>query len=136
MLSLDGGGAKGFYTLGVLTEVEAMLGTPLAEQFDLIFGTSTGAIVAALLGLGRTVDEVHRLYRDHIVGVMKGKSSGAKSAALRGLAVEVFGDVTFSDMKTGVGVVATNWVLQKPMIFKSRPQQAHGRKATFTPGFG
>ncbi len=136
VLSLDGGGAKGFYTLGVLTEVEAMLGTPLAEQFDLIFGTSTGAIVAALLGLGRTVDEVHRLYRDHIVGVMKGKSSGAKSAALRGLAVEVFGDVTFSDMKTGVGVVATNWVLQKPMIFKSRPQQAHGRKATFTPGFG
>jgi uncharacterized protein len=26
ILSLDGGGAKGFYTLGVLRELEAMLG--------------------------------------------------------------------------------------------------------------
>lgn len=28
VLTLDGGGAKGFYTLGVLHEVEAMLGKP------------------------------------------------------------------------------------------------------------
>ena len=64
ILSLDGGGAKGFYTLGVLKQVEAMLGGgPLSEQFDLIFGTSTGAIIAALLGLGRGVDEIHGLTR-------------------------------------------------------------------------
>ena len=43
ILSLDGGGAKGFYTLGVLKELEAMLGEPLHTQFALIFGTSTGA---------------------------------------------------------------------------------------------
>jgi patatin-like phospholipase/acyl hydrolase len=49
VLSLDGGGAKGFYTLGVLAEIEAMLGKPLHSCFDLIFGTSTGAIIAALL---------------------------------------------------------------------------------------
>ena len=136
VLSLDGGGAKGFYTLGVLKEIEAMLATPLAGQFDLIFGTSTGAIIAALLGLGRTVDEVHGLYRDHVVGIMKAKSAATKSAALDELAVEVFGNMKFTDMETGVGIVATNWVLQKPMIFKSLPQQAHGRKATFNPGFG
>jgi patatin-like phospholipase/acyl hydrolase len=29
VLSLDGGGAKGFYSLGVLMEVEAMVGKPL-----------------------------------------------------------------------------------------------------------
>ncbi len=28
VLTLDGGGAKGFYTLGVLKEIEAMLGVP------------------------------------------------------------------------------------------------------------
>ena len=49
ILSLDGGGAKGFYTLGVLKEIEAMLGQRLCDRFDLIFGTSTGAIIAALL---------------------------------------------------------------------------------------
>ena len=47
ILSLDGGGAKGFYTLGVLREIEGMIKCPLHERFDLIFGTSTGAIIAA-----------------------------------------------------------------------------------------
>lgn len=136
VLSLDGGGAKGFYTLGVLKEIEAMLGGPLATQFDLIYGTSTGAIIAALLGLGRTVDEIHTLYANHVVGVMKAKSAAAKTAALSALATEVFGKATFAEMKTGVGIVTTNWVLQKPMIFKTSPSQAHGMKSTFTPGFG
>ena len=43
ILSLDGGGAKGFYTLGVLREIEGMVKAPLHEKFDLIFGTSTGS---------------------------------------------------------------------------------------------
>jgi hypothetical protein len=34
VLSLDGGGAKGFYTLGILRELEALTGKPLAESFD------------------------------------------------------------------------------------------------------
>lgn len=59
--SLDGGGAKGFYTLGVLKEIEAMVGQPICECFDLIFGTSTGGIIAGLLGY--QVDEVHALYK-------------------------------------------------------------------------
>lgn len=60
ILRLDGGGAKGFYTLGVLKQLEALLGDkPLSEQFDLIFGTSTGAIIASLLALGYKVDDIH-----------------------------------------------------------------------------
>jgi patatin-like phospholipase/acyl hydrolase len=47
VLTLDGGGAKGFYTLGVLREIEGLVSMPLHEKFDLIFGTSTGAIIAA-----------------------------------------------------------------------------------------
>jgi patatin-like phospholipase/acyl hydrolase len=66
VLSLDGGGAKGFYTLGVLHEVEALTGKPLCEGFGLIFGTSTGAIIAALLGLGCSVAVIHELYREYV----------------------------------------------------------------------
>src|SRR6185503_8235131 len=51
ILSLDGGGAKGIYTLGFLSRVEAMLKArpggadkKLCDHFDLIYGTSTGAI--------------------------------------------------------------------------------------------
>jgi patatin-like phospholipase/acyl hydrolase len=51
ILSLDGGGAKGFYTLGVLKGIEGTLGAPLHEHFDLVYGTSTGSIIAALICL-------------------------------------------------------------------------------------
>jgi uncharacterized protein len=49
ILSLDGGGAKGFYTIGVLKGIEGMLDGKLHEHFDLVFGTSTGSIIASLI---------------------------------------------------------------------------------------
>jgi patatin-like phospholipase/acyl hydrolase len=55
ILSLDGGGAKAFYSLGVLREIEGMLGHPLHETFDLVFGTGTGAIIASLIALNSGV---------------------------------------------------------------------------------
>ena len=39
-------------------------------------------------------------------------------------------------MKTGVGIVATRWIIERPMIFKTSIEQAHGRTGTFSPGFG
>jgi patatin-like phospholipase/acyl hydrolase len=135
ILSLDGGGAKGFYTLGVLKQLEAIAG-PLHERFDLIFGTITGAIIAALLALGKPVDEVHRLYRQHVPAVMRRRAKVTKSAALKRLALEVFKDKKFTDVKTSVGIVATRWAFERPMIFKHSVAQAHGRHATFVPGFG
>jgi predicted acylesterase/phospholipase RssA len=136
LLSLDGGGAKGFYTLGVLKEIEALCGRPLCEEFDLIFGTSTGAIIAALLAMGSSVDDIHALYKEHVPTVMRRRSARGKSAALSHLAVTVFGNRKFTDMKTGVGIVATRWDFEKPMIFKTSVAQAHGRENTFVPGFG
>src|SRR2546430_14800829 len=106
ILSLDGGGAKGFYTLGVLNQLEALTG-PIHGHFDLIFGTSTGAIIAALLALGNSVDEIHRLYREHVPAVMRRRSRALKSAELRALASTVFEKKTFADVKTPAGIVTT-----------------------------
>lgn len=136
VLTLDGGGAKGFYTLGVLHEVEAMLGKPLYEAFDLIFGTSTGAIIGTLLAIGIPVKKIHELYRQHVPNVMRPKDKERRSAALKKLGDEIFKDLKFDAVKTGLGVVATKWVMETPIIFKSDPKQAHGRAATFVPGFG
>ncbi|MEJ0040999.1 MAG: patatin-like phospholipase family protein [Rhizomicrobium sp.] len=99
------GGAKGFYSLGVLREIEGLVGCRLWEKFDLIFGTSTGAIIAALLALGHTADEVHDLYKEHVVAIMERKSASAKSGALSELARAVFQDRKFDAFKTGVGIV-------------------------------
>ena len=136
VLTLDGGGAKGFYTLGVLREVEALVSMPLHQKFDLIFGTSTGAIIAAMLALGHSVDEIHSLYKQHVVTVMACKTPADKTARLKALATEVFKEQTFEDVKTGIGIVATKWINDRPMVFKASKDQAHGRQGTFKPGFG
>lgn len=136
ILSLDGGGAKGFYTLGVLREVEAMVGVPLHTHFDLIFGTSTGAIIAALLAIGKSVEEIHQLYKEYVPTIMRNKTPAGRSAALEDLAKTVFAEQKFDAVKTGVGIVTTRWVQETPMIFKGSVTQAHGRVATFVPGFG
>jgi len=136
ILSLDGGGAKGFYTLGVLKEIEAMLGCPLYKRFDLVFGTSTGAIIAALIALGSTIDEIHDLYREHVPTICKPLLPRNKTKALNELTHTVFKKSMFTDVKTGVGIVATKWVMERPMIFKGDITQAHGMKGSFIPGFG
>ena len=59
ILALDGGGIRGALTLGCLERIEAILrqrhrrpDLRLCEYFDLIGGTSTGAIIAAALAIG------------------------------------------------------------------------------------
>ena len=136
ILSLDGGGSKGLYTLGVLREIEAMLPNRIHETFDLIFGTSTGSIIAALLSLGRSVEEIHELYVECIPTIMRAKTPAAKSATLHNVGRRVFGNAGFGEVQTNVGIVATKWQIEAPMIFKSNVAQAHGRAATFVPGFG
>lgn len=136
VLTLDGGGAKGFYTLGVLKEIEAMVGCPLHQKFDLVFGTSTGAIIASLIALGHRVDSILDLYRKHVPTVMSESTAAARSRALQNLATEVFGDAAFMDVKTGIGIVTAKWLTERPMIFKGSVAQAHGRVGTFVPGFG
>jgi patatin-like phospholipase/acyl hydrolase len=136
VLTLDGGGAKGFYTLGVLKEIEAMIGCPLHQKFDLAFGTSTGAIIAALIALGHSVDAILELYRKQVPNVMSKTTPSARSVALKKLACEVFGDATFGEVKTGIGIITAKWLTERPMIFKGSAAQAHGCAGTFVPGFG
>jgi predicted acylesterase/phospholipase RssA len=71
ILSLDGGGIRGILTLGILEQVEVLLrerhghdsSFRLCDYFDLIAGTSTGSIIAALLAQGASVREAIDLYR-------------------------------------------------------------------------
>jgi hypothetical protein len=71
ILSLDGGGVRGVLTLGFLARIEALLrdryqrpDLTLADYFDLIGGTSTGAIIAAGLAIGNDVATITRQYRE------------------------------------------------------------------------
>jgi len=64
MLALDGGGIRGVLTLSILKAIETQLGVArLSDYFDYIAGTSTGAIIAAGLAIGKSVDELIDFYR-------------------------------------------------------------------------
>ena len=69
LLALDGGGLRGALSLEILAAVEAGLrdrygrrDLVLADYFDYVAGTSTGAIIATALALGHPVDEVRRRF--------------------------------------------------------------------------
>lgn len=70
LLALDGGGIRGTITLEVLAELESQLaerlhagpGFVLADYFDYIAGTSTGAIIATCLSLGMRVADIRDFY--------------------------------------------------------------------------
>jgi len=69
ILSLDGGGIFGLFTIEVLARIEHLLrdhygrpGLVLADHFQMIAGTSTGAIVGTFLSCGGEVGEIRRLY--------------------------------------------------------------------------
>ena len=69
ILSLDGGGTRGMFSIQVLKRMEALLrqkyGKPdlvLADHFHFIGGTSTGAIIAALLSWGAAMEMVENFY--------------------------------------------------------------------------
>lgn len=62
ILSLDGGGLKGLFTAAFLANWERDTGSPIADQFDLITGTSTGGIIAIGLGLGVSAADILKFY--------------------------------------------------------------------------
>jgi len=68
LLSIDGGGLAGLIPAEALVEIEQQLdqmtgnAEPLCSRFDLIGGTSTGAILAAGLALGKSALELRDFY--------------------------------------------------------------------------
>jgi len=65
VLSIDGGGARGLIPLAMLAKFEA-LHAPCAQLFDIICGTSTGAIIGSLLAAGMRAEQIRKLYLDHL----------------------------------------------------------------------
>lgn len=73
ILALDGGGTRGIYTAQLLAKVEQELGVQIRDCFDLIVGTSTGAIVAGAAVSKISMDEIVQLFDQEAPEIFKKK---------------------------------------------------------------
>ncbi|HVN47921.1 MAG TPA: patatin-like phospholipase family protein [Bacteroidota bacterium] len=66
ILQIDGGGLKGVIPAVILENFEKVLGKQCCEVFDLITGTSTGAIIGGVLASGVTdAHAIREMYVEH-----------------------------------------------------------------------
>jgi hypothetical protein len=91
LLALDGGGIRGAMTIEVLEAIEALLrkelGKPdlvLADYFDFVAGTSTGAILAASISHGMSCKNLRTFYEESVpADVRQGFAARPLSLPLR-----------------------------------------------------
>jgi len=148
VLSLDGGGMRGIYTAAFLDRLtdqyrrirnEAAL--DLGRGFDLITGTSTGAIVGCALAVGRPMSDVVDLYRENGPKIFPHRIAGKGSAirramkgsryvragdkALRQALEAVLGDTTMLDVFSGreisLSIPAVLMSEHRAWVFKKTP---------------
>jgi patatin-like phospholipase/acyl hydrolase len=86
ILSLDGGGLRGIIPVLVLKEIEKRTGKRITDMFDLIAGTSTGALIACGITVSDdginpkyTLNDIERIYTE------KGKEIFPKKNWLKGI---------------------------------------------------
>ncbi len=132
MLALDGGGVRGILSIAILEAIEASLerlhGAPvrLCDHFDLIGGTSTGAIIATGLALGHSAREMRAFYHKLAPQIFRkpffrfpGWQSQFDAEALRRQLIGIIGERTLDtpDLQTGLAITlkridaSSSWVL-------------------------
>lgn len=144
ILSIDGGGIRGIIPAMILAEIERRLQMPIAEQFHLIAGTSTGGILA--LGLTKpdaqgkpqyTAHDLVALYetegarifsrsvwhRLHAVGNIAEEKY--PSEGIEQVLDEYFGEARLKDVVTDVLITSYEIERRIPWFFKSRKAKAN-----------
>jgi predicted acylesterase/phospholipase RssA len=137
ILALDGGGVRGALSVAFLERIEGLLrqrhgpNARLGDHFDLVGGTSTGAIIAGALALGRTIAEVKDFYfklapyafkrQRWSIPVLQPKFDARE---LRNQIEGVTGDRELSslDLITGLCVVTKRMDTGSPWIVSNNPR--------------
>ena len=126
---MDGGGAKGVFTAGVLAALENLTTCPkgIGSHFDMIAGTSVGGIIALALGAGLTGREIKEQINNGVKNVFATKQRrGFRCAmpkysrrALTTLIEEILGDHTLNDSNRMLCIPSVEGEYGEPCIFKT-----------------
>jgi patatin-like phospholipase/acyl hydrolase len=131
ILSLDGGGIKGLYTLYMLLEFENNYcnGKPISEYFDMISGTSIGGIITLALANNIPLKEIITFFEQNATLIFPNKRPiyqfirqllGYKydNTELKKALTKFFGEKKLRDSKNIVCVPSFNASTYQPIIFK------------------
>lgn len=155
ILSLDGGGVRSAMSIAILHKIDAILRQRhggsrqfhLADYFDLVGGTSTGAILASLIVTRKfTISEIRdvffelarRTYGRRRFSLNAGREGQCFSdRRLRHTLMEIFGDATLNDdrIATGLAIFGKRIDTDETIIFHNNPNAA-GFKAGEKGGSG
>jgi uncharacterized protein len=125
-LAISGGGAKGYIALYQLDYLYQKMGGKFFRHFDYLAGTSTGALITALIATGKTPREIITIYENELPNIFKkgclrtlrGKSKYSNDYLIS-LAYSLVGNVKLGDLKQNIIIPALNSSLDKPKYFKS-----------------
>lgn len=132
-LSINGGGVRGLIALYQLEYLHNKLGTNFLRYFEYMAGTSTGALITALLAVGKTPTEIIAIYEQELPKIFKkgylrtlrGKSKYPNDY-IKSLAYNLIGDITLGELKQHIIIPALNSSLDIPKYFKSEdPKDAN-----------
>lgn len=126
ILCLDGGGAKGYFTAYMLNKIEEEYNIKINEYFDLIVGTSTGALIAGGLGADVPISEMVEIYLNENSKIFEKKkfnvgvfSSIYSNDYLKNILKFKYKGLKLKDCKTKIMITATDVINKDPILFKS-----------------
>lgn len=131
ILSIDGGGMRGVYPAHFLNCVATKLKINIAEKFDMIAGTSTGAIIAAAIAIDMKPKKIVDLYLESGSKIFQPKKSILprclraavhsiyNNKSLASLLRQEFGEITLSEIKKPLILPATDIGNGGVHVFKS-----------------
>ena len=141
ILSLDGGGARGYLSARILANLELYLDRttktkmPLGQRFDFIAGTSTGGIIALGLATGRTAAEIATFYEKLVPSIIDDRRQRSLAARLNAPKYEsqhlrkalddLFASATLENVKTDVCITGVALQSGRPRFHKSLYQAAN-----------
>lgn len=127
ILCLDGGGARGYFTSYMIKKIEDEYKIKAYEYFDLIVGTSTGALIAGAIALGIDINEINDMYINDSKMIFKPRAFpnngaiGSKFSReyISKLVRDKYKNMSFEDLKTKLIITATDISTGLPIIIKS-----------------
>jgi len=131
ILSLDGGGVRGIYTMDILNQISKYLGVPVQDKFDLIVGTSIGGIISSALAVEHLKLPLDGMFSQKNIETIFDKSIWDKilkyaqfcpiydGKGKTQILKNYLGDITLGDIQKNLVLTSWNLTQNMPVLFST-----------------